>query len=103
MQRMKLTSQWPFGLQGQRFEALVVEPEVFSDAYSGFYACAAERYVERFTVMTSCSEKLVITHNVSLRISEKTSAPVFFDQAWPVALPTYDIIIGLRRSASTMV
>ena len=41
---------------------------------SGFTHNYAERYVERFTV-TPCSQKLVTTHNVSLRIGEDLPPP----------------------------
>ena len=43
--------------------------EVFSDAVVALHIINyyAEHYVERFTV-TPCSEELVTTHNVSLRI-----------------------------------
>ena len=47
----------------------------------------AERYVERFTG-TPCSEKLVTTHNVSLRIREDLGPGLL--HASPAELPTHN-------------
>ena len=54
---------------------------------SGFTHNYAERYVERFTV-TPRSEKLVTTHNVSLRI-QKALGPSLL-HASPAEVPTHN-------------
>ena len=59
--------------------------EVFLDAQ--WLYTYAERYVERFTV-TLCSKKLVITHNVSLRIQEDLGPSLL--HASPDELPTHN-------------
>ena len=53
---------------------------------SGFTHNNAERYVERFTE-TPCSEKLVTTHNISLRIREDLGPSLL--HASPAELPTH--------------
>ena len=53
----------------------------------GFTHNYTESYVERFTV-TPCSEKLVTTHNVSLRIREDLGPSLL--HASPAELPTHN-------------
>ena len=56
----------------------------------GFIHNYAERYVERFTA-TSCSEKLVTTHNVSLRIREDLGPSLL--HASQAQVPTHNDIV----------
>ena len=55
---------------------------------SGFAHNYAERYVERFT-LTPCSDKLVTTQNVSLRIREDLG-PSLLLHASPAELTTHN-------------
>ena len=68
--------------------------EVFSDAY--WLYTYAERYVEHFTI-TTCSEKLVLMHNVSLRIREVLGPRAGMHDNVPA-----DLCQGGRKSVSLM-
>ena len=72
-------------LGGSRHRLSLSGAEVFSDVQ--WLYTYVERYVERFTV-TPCTEKLVNTHNVSLRIREDLGPSLLL--ASPAELPKHN-------------